>query len=112
LKDARPGEFYVPAKFLTDHLISVFLTGIFYTNPNTRSNFKNAKAALYHDIKFANLDHPDTFPQKWPDLQKTLMAIKNDIHFKSYKAAKAPIVSEKDDFMIKQYLTDDGSDLP
>jgi hypothetical protein len=112
LKDSPPGEFYVPSKFLTDHLVAVFLTGIFYTNPNTRSNFKNAKAALFHDITFANMEHPDTFPQKWPELTKTLMAIRNDVKFKSYKAAKAPILGDADDIKIKTALTDPTSEIP
>lgn len=97
-------EFYVPKKYLTDKNLSVFLTGVFYTNTKTRSNLKNAKAALFHDIQFAQMKSPLTNESDWPLLTKTLMGIKNDVNFKAYRPAKSEIVGEEDDYKIMSHL--------
>lgn len=104
--------FSVPKFFLRDKDIAIFLTAVWNRNTRTKSNYKNAKAALFREIKFAGMKNPPENSDLWPEVTKTVMSIENSEEFRSYCAAKAEILSTKDDFTIFEGLLDERSKIP
>lgn len=108
------GDLKIPGKYLTDKLVAIFLTGVFYNNTKTRSNVKSAYATILRDVTFAGLQGPKDADgkTKWPEVYRTMMGIHNDPNFKGYRATKSEIVGAEDDYTILQELTDIHSKLP